>query len=365
MGRLLVTEILRIEDLVKDWGGFEKLIAKLHETGDVRVEHNVTLTGASGAPRQIDVLNRHKQGLYEHLVIAECKYWNTPVDRQQVDALANTVREVGAAKGVIFSKEGFQSGAIIQAKHDHIELFQVRTLTDEEWGLPGKEVEFFMHCHTVAVGSPIFQNVTAIPGTEPKNTNLQVVQGASHTKIHLEGSSVETLEGLIEKFAHKAASDSSLSAPVRFENSFEGEILSRIRIDITPPKPMTLFFNDGQVFVGTVSFDVGHKISQRRVYFDRSKNFLFAFAIDDIASKTTTTASRRREETTTTLTVTGEHPDEVPAENSLKNGSLVSYRIPGMQVFDEFASLRLGETKCIERVPADQNSHDAPGSATI
>jgi Restriction endonuclease len=160
---LLLTEILKIEDLVKDWGGFEKLVAKLHETGDVRVEHNVTLVGASGAPRQIDVLIRHKQGLYEHLVIVECKYWNDPVDRQQVDALANTVRELGAAKGVIFSKKGFQSGAIAQAKHDHIELFQVRTLTDEEWGLPGREVEFFTHCHTVSVNNPNFENVTAVP----------------------------------------------------------------------------------------------------------------------------------------------------------------------------------------------------------
>jgi Restriction endonuclease len=325
----------------------------------------VTLTGASGAPRQIDVLIRHKQGLYEHLVIAECKYWDTPVDRQQVDALAITVREVGAAKGVIFSKKGFQSGAIAQAKHDHIELFQVRTLTDEEWGLPGREVEFFTHCHTVSVNNPNFENVTAVPGSEPKNSNPQVIQGVTHTKIHLDGSSVQTLEELIEKFAHKAASDSSLSAPVRFENSFEGAILSRIRVNITPPKPMTLFFNDGQVFVGTVSFDVGHKISQMRVYFDRSKNFFFAFAVDDIVSKTTTTASRRRDETTTTLAVTGERPDEVPAENSLKNGSLISYWIPGMQVFDEFASLKLGETKCIERVSADQNSHGRPGSATI
>jgi hypothetical protein len=355
MRRLLLTEILKIEDFVKDWGGFEKLVAKLHETGDVRVEHNVTLVGASGAPRQIDVLIRHKQGLYEHRVIVECKCWNDPVDRQQVDALANTVREVGAAKGVIFSKEGFQSGAITQAKHDHIELFQIRTLTDEEWGLPGREVEFFMHGHTISVNNPNFENVTTVVGSEPKCPNLQVIQGVSQTRIHLEGSSVQTLEALIEKFARKAAADSSLSVPVRFENSFEGEILSRMRVNITPPKPMTLFFNDGQVLVGTVSFDVGHKISQTRVYLDRSSNFLFAFAVDNVVSKITTTASRRRNETTTTLTVTNELPDEVPAENSLKNGSLISYWIPGMQVFDEFASLKLGETKCIERVAVGQN----------
>jgi hypothetical protein len=53
-------------------------------------------------------------------------------------------------------------------------------------GLPGKEVEFFTHCHTVSVNNPNFENVTAIPGSEPKNFNLQVIQGETHTKIHLD-----------------------------------------------------------------------------------------------------------------------------------------------------------------------------------
>jgi hypothetical protein len=96
---------MSIGDLVKDWGGFEKLVAELHETGEVTVEHDAILPGRSGAPRQTDVLIRHKQGLYEHLVVAECKYWNSPVERLHVDALATTVREVGASRGVIFFDE--------------------------------------------------------------------------------------------------------------------------------------------------------------------------------------------------------------------------------------------------------------------
>jgi hypothetical protein len=51
---------MNIEHLVKDWGGFETFVAQLHQTGDVTVEHDVTITGRSGAPRQIDVLIRHK-----------------------------------------------------------------------------------------------------------------------------------------------------------------------------------------------------------------------------------------------------------------------------------------------------------------
>lgn len=50
----------------------------------VTVEHNVSLTGRSGAVRQIDVLIRHKQGLIEQLVVVECKYWNSSVERLHV-----------------------------------------------------------------------------------------------------------------------------------------------------------------------------------------------------------------------------------------------------------------------------------------
>jgi predicted helicase len=105
-----------LADLVKDWGGFEKLVADLSQTGEVTVA-TPTLPGAR---RQIDVLIRHKQGLIEHLVVVECKYWNSFVERLHVDALATTVREVGASRGVIISTADFQPGAIEQARHEKV-----------------------------------------------------------------------------------------------------------------------------------------------------------------------------------------------------------------------------------------------------
>jgi Restriction endonuclease len=157
-----VITAMNIADFVTDWGGFEKLVAKLHETGEVTVEHNVVLAGRSGAPRRIDVLIRHKQGLYDHLVVAECKYWNSSVERLHVDALATTVREVGASRGVIFSTKGFQSGAITQAEHEKIDLFVVRDLTAEEWGLPGRVVDLFLQIIQPSIDNIITQNVTKI-----------------------------------------------------------------------------------------------------------------------------------------------------------------------------------------------------------
>lgn len=60
-------------------GGFEKSIAQLHRTGTVTVEHNAVLIGRWGASRQIDVVVRHKIGLYEHLIVVECKYRKSPI----------------------------------------------------------------------------------------------------------------------------------------------------------------------------------------------------------------------------------------------------------------------------------------------
>jgi hypothetical protein len=108
----------KLSQLVKDWGGFERLVAKLHDTGTVQVEHDVVLTGKSGAPRQCDVVIRHREGLYEHLIIVECKYWQDNVSRLHVDALATTVKDLKASKGVIMTAKGFQSGAKTLAVHE-------------------------------------------------------------------------------------------------------------------------------------------------------------------------------------------------------------------------------------------------------
>ena len=75
----------------------------------------------------------------------------------------------------------------------------------------------------------------------------------SHTKIHLAGSNVETIEALIEKSAIKATKDYPLLSPVRFENSFAIDILVRRHVNITPPSPIQLFFNEGYTLVGTGS----------------------------------------------------------------------------------------------------------------
>jgi hypothetical protein len=165
---------LPLNNLISDWGGFEQLVTKLHDTGSVEVQHNVTLVGKSGAPRQIDVLVKHREGLYEHLIIVECKYWKHHVSRLHVDALITAVNDLNASRGVIFSVNGFQEGAITAAKHATIDLFHVRELTDQEWGLPGRVVDFYLQVIQGSFGNPVLidTKVMAQQGTEPKPVSL-------------------------------------------------------------------------------------------------------------------------------------------------------------------------------------------------
>lgn len=102
---------MKLSEMVKDWGGFERLVADLHNTGAVKVEHNVILTGRSGAHRQIDVLITHTQGFYTEKIIVECKYWNTKIKRLHVDAMVAQLQDLNASKAVFFTVKGCQSGA--------------------------------------------------------------------------------------------------------------------------------------------------------------------------------------------------------------------------------------------------------------
>jgi len=339
---------MMLSSLVQDWGGFEQLIAELNKTGDVSVEHNVVLVGRSGAPRQIDVLIRHKQGLYEHLVVAECKFWNTPVDRATVDSLATTIREVGASRGVIFSSKGFQSGAITQAKADHVDLFHVRDLTDVEWGEPGKVVDIFLHVVAVAIGPFATHNTFSIPGSVPKNLAINIHLGAdsqrSETAITWPGRSVKTLEEAIENAAKEAAKKVYNPTPFKFEDSFNATLRSRVSVNLAPPRPIMARINEGVIFIPRATLEIGITVSQSRLVIDRAQNLVFALAVEDCVNNCVTAASRQVGGETTILSPLAPIAETASAQ-AVKNGSLISAWVAGFEDFSAFINLAPGEVK--------------------
>jgi restriction system protein len=125
-----------------DGAEFERVVAEiLTEMGrglpGFRVERQDLITAADGQYR-IDVTVRFTQLGADFLVLVECKNHVRPVEREDVQVLADRLRAVGAQKGILFSANGFQRGAIQYARSHGIALVRIieGALTYETKSLP-------------------------------------------------------------------------------------------------------------------------------------------------------------------------------------------------------------------------------------
>jgi len=138
-----------------DWSAFEVFVKDLYTgDGDVTVQHDVTETDRYGAKRQTDVKITRRARFHTFTTLVECKRWKESVGRDRIDVLASSIEALGAHNGAIFTTTGFEEGAIAYAKGKGIELFRVRDLTPEEWGLPGRHVSLYLH-----VGAAEFRGI--------------------------------------------------------------------------------------------------------------------------------------------------------------------------------------------------------------
>jgi hypothetical protein len=338
---------MSITDLVTDWGGFEKLVAKLHETGKVTVEHNVILQGRSGAPRQIDVLIRHKEGLYEHMAVAECKYWNSQVERLHVDALATTVREVGASRGVIFSTQGFQSGAITQAEHDAIDLFVVRDLTAEEWGLPGRVVDLFLQVIQPGIGNIVIQSATKF-GNPANNAPIAIKiefgpDGPVSSTPTLKRDTIsrgDSLEQYIFDAAHKALVQ-ALGDGFTLNGGAECSRYMKCPVNLQLDRPFLIPINTFEIaIIPKMSFDLGIKISQSRITVDRAEQYLFALAVENCVNGSVSAAARPRGAEYTTLSDIAPAKADLGGDGPVANGSVIRVVMKGFFPLEEMNGLQ-------------------------
>ena len=337
---------LNLGGLVKDWGGFEKLIADLNLTGNVTVEHDVRLVGRSGAPRQIDVLIRHQEGLIEHLVIIDCKHWKERVGRSEVDALATSVRELNASRGVLFSVLGFESGAITQAKAEGIDLFTIRELTDKEWGLPGRHIDFFLTCATKAVSNVSFPDAIAFGFGPSASLKLEIELGGSSAKTPIEpraGTSAVDLESLLEAIVQHAAS--SLWIPQVLFNGANGTRSFWKHSEITFHQPIIVPRPGAKVTIPKIVFDIGVRLSQLRMKFDRGANYAFVLAVEDRVRGITRTAARTVGSGVTALTPIWTEEPAADRGPILQNGSIITVWLKPFFDFNELAGLQNGEMR--------------------
>ncbi len=89
-----------------------------------RVEHRESVKAADGQ-YQIDVTARFRQLGVDFLVLVECKDHVRPVEREDVQVLADKRRATGAHKAILFATNGFQSGALEYARAHGIALVRI------------------------------------------------------------------------------------------------------------------------------------------------------------------------------------------------------------------------------------------------
>jgi hypothetical protein len=110
-----------------DWKEYQEHTAELFRRLGCSAEVDKTVQGVR-AEHKIDVWVVFKKFGLEMKWVVECKYWNTNVPKEKVLALNTIIDDVGADRGIIISKTGFQSGAIKASQNSNITLTSLEKL---------------------------------------------------------------------------------------------------------------------------------------------------------------------------------------------------------------------------------------------
>lgn len=122
----------------RNYKEYENFIKLFHENilekdgfKDIKVQHNVKIQGKSTATHQIDVFWKHLlEDGNELKVCIECKNWNAKVEQGDLLKFKGVLDDIGEAKGIFVTKNGFQIGAKKIAESYGIEL--ICATVDEE-----------------------------------------------------------------------------------------------------------------------------------------------------------------------------------------------------------------------------------------
>ncbi len=101
----------------------QRLREQLHR--DIPVAHQLDFTSLSGNTYNIDVSFTYELLGLHHLVVVECKHWNSSVTREKVAAFHSVLEDLNAQKGILVSSGEFQSGAISYAQSKSIGLIKI------------------------------------------------------------------------------------------------------------------------------------------------------------------------------------------------------------------------------------------------
>lgn len=92
----------------------------------VNVVHNCKLIDKNGVERQFDLYWEFELGGFIYRTIIECKDFESTVSISKVDELAGKLKAFPDIRGIIATRNGFQSGGVKEAAANGIDLIVVR-----------------------------------------------------------------------------------------------------------------------------------------------------------------------------------------------------------------------------------------------
>lgn len=101
----------------KDWVNLQNKVAYILSSCGYVVETPKKIQSVRGNV-EVDVYAKDS----DMLIICECKYWESRVPQNIIFSFRAVIEDIGANKGIIIAKKGFQSGAYRSTKNTNIEL---------------------------------------------------------------------------------------------------------------------------------------------------------------------------------------------------------------------------------------------------
>ncbi|WP_411681891.1 restriction endonuclease [Clostridium thailandense] len=324
---------LTFMDKLIDWKEFELFIQKMYqEDSDLIVEHDVTLVGKSGSKRQIDVLITQKTKFHIYNTLVECKRWKQKIDRSIVDILFASIEDLNASKGVIFTTVGYEAGAEKYAKSKNIDIFVIRDLTSEEWGLPGRIIHFYMH----VIGSNLINiqlpgaKLIAIVDNLPTNLNLNIEISKNNLlddKFILyskrDGNQGGNLVSLLfeknDEIIHKIGQQ----IPILEDGKDKVNLVinSDIELDFSNYEFRQLRIKEGAIDIEKLSYRSITHISQTSIHFDRGDGLNLALIAENYVRHQKHVISQKKEENN--LQVTENLFDDPVREKIVSEGNIL------------------------------------------
>ncbi|KVC86956.1 restriction endonuclease [Burkholderia ubonensis] len=344
-----------------DWASFETFVKDLYEgDGDVTVQRDVTEVDRYGAKRQIDVKIVRRSRFHRFTTLVECKRWKEPVGRNRIDVLASSIEALGANNGAIFTTTGFEEGAIAYAKGKGIELFVVRDLTSEEWGLPGRHISLHLHVNAAEFRDMQFAaQAIALVDTPPTQAGLNIELSADKAldpdfdlfsvKTGERGPNVVGILGDAHGMLLAAIGNSV--GVLDGGKQMTLEINTRCELDFTRTEFRQLRLPEFAARIERIGFVFRAHISQSSIDVDRGKDLDFAVMVESRVSDQRLAAHRRVGDTGIVFQSVAVNDSAAATDGEpLQNGSLLRVSCSPWVGLDGTVAHKTGATGQLIRV---------------